>query len=56
MPGQLTRPILGRRVCEVILNVWPGKIDACRCLDLCTSCGQMSAAALSHGASEVTRY
>ncbi|NJK38511.1 MAG: 16S rRNA (guanine(966)-N(2))-methyltransferase RsmD [Oscillatoriales cyanobacterium RM1_1_9] len=50
LPGQDTRPTLAR-VREAIFNIWQGKIQDCRWLDLCAGIGSMGAEALCRGAS-----
>ncbi|HEY9693318.1 MAG TPA: 16S rRNA (guanine(966)-N(2))-methyltransferase RsmD [Oculatellaceae cyanobacterium] len=52
LPGLETRPTPSR-VREAIFNIWQGKIDGCRWLDLCTGSGSMGAEALCRGASFV---
>jgi 16S rRNA (guanine966-N2)-methyltransferase len=52
LPGQATRPTPGR-VREAVFNIWQGKIEGCRWLDLCTGSGSMGAEALCRGAAIV---
>ncbi len=52
LPGQLTRPTPAR-VREALFNIWQGRIDQCRWLDLCAGTGAMGAEALCRGAAEV---
>ncbi|HLO86275.1 MAG TPA: 16S rRNA (guanine(966)-N(2))-methyltransferase RsmD [Nostocaceae cyanobacterium] len=52
LAGQATRPTLGR-VREAVFNIWQGKIEECRLLDLCAGTGSMGAEALCRGASYV---
>ena len=52
LPGNLTRPT-SARVREAIFNIWQGRIEGCRWLDLCTGTGSMGAEALCRGASIV---
>jgi 16S rRNA (guanine(966)-N(2))-methyltransferase RsmD len=49
LPGKNTRPTSGR-VREAVFNIWQGKIDQCRWLDLCAGSGSMGAEALCRGA------
>lgn len=52
LPGSATRPTLAR-VREAVFNIWQGKIEGCRWLDLCAGSGSMGAEALCRGASLV---
>lgn len=52
LPGEETRPTLAR-VREAVFNIWQGKIQGCRWLDLCTGSGSMGAEALCRGATVV---
>lgn len=52
LAGQSTRPTPSR-VREAIFNIWQGRIEGARWLDLCTGSGAMAAEALLHGASVV---
>jgi 16S rRNA (guanine966-N2)-methyltransferase len=52
LPGAATRPTPGR-VREALFNIWQGKIEGCRWLDLCTGSGSMGAEALCRGAALV---
>lgn len=52
LPGSATRPTPGR-VREALFNIWQGKIEGCRWLDLCTGSGAMGAEALCRGAALV---
>jgi 16S rRNA (guanine966-N2)-methyltransferase len=52
LPGQTTRPTAAR-VREALFNIWHGKIEDCRWLDLCAGTGSMGAEALCRGASLV---
>lgn len=52
LPGEDTRPTAAR-VREALFNIWQGKIDGCRWLDLCTGSGAMGAEALCRGAAQV---
>lgn len=52
LPGQATRPTPAR-VREALFNIWQGRIEECRWLDLCAGTGAMGAEALSRGASFV---
>jgi 16S rRNA (guanine(966)-N(2))-methyltransferase RsmD len=52
LPGQETRPTLAR-VREAVFNIWQGRIENCRWLDLCAGTGSMGAEALCRGASLV---
>jgi 16S rRNA (guanine(966)-N(2))-methyltransferase RsmD len=52
LPGQLTRPT-SARVREAVFNIWQGRIDDCRWLDLCAGNGSMGAEALCRGAAQV---
>jgi len=49
LPGQETRPTLAR-VREAVFNIWQGRIEGCRWLDLCAGSGSMGAEALCRGA------
>lgn len=49
LPGQATRPT-SARVREALFNIWQGKIEDCRWLDLCAGNGSMGAEALCRGA------
>ncbi len=49
LPGRDTRPTLAR-VREAVFNIWQGKIEGCRWLDLCAGTGSMGAEALCRGA------
>ncbi|HEY9749547.1 MAG TPA: 16S rRNA (guanine(966)-N(2))-methyltransferase RsmD [Allocoleopsis sp.] len=49
LPGQATRPT-SARVREALFNIWQGRIESCRWLDLCTGSGAMGAEALCRGA------
>jgi 16S rRNA (guanine(966)-N(2))-methyltransferase RsmD len=50
LPGPLTRPTTAR-VREALFNIWQGKIQHCRWLDLCAGNGSLGAEALCRGAS-----
>ena len=52
LPGAATRPTPGR-VREALFNIWQGKVEGCRWLDLCTGSGAMGAEALCRGAALV---
>ncbi len=52
LPGLETRPT-PVRVRQALFNVWQGRIEGCRWLDLCTGSGAMGAEALCRGASLV---
>lgn len=52
LPGLETRPTTGR-VREALFNIWQGRIEGCRWLDLCAGNGSMGAEALCRGASFV---
>ena len=52
LPGKATRPT-SARVREAIFNIWQGKINGCRWLDLCAGSGSMGAEALCRGATLV---
>ncbi len=52
LPGQLTRPT-SAKVREALFNIWQGKINGCRWLDLCAGNGSMGAEALCRGATAV---
>lgn len=52
LSGQATRPTPAR-VREALFNIWQGKIEECRWLDLCAGTGAMGAEALGRGASFV---
>jgi len=45
LPGQLTRPT-SARVREALFNIWQGKLEEARWLDLCAGNGTMGAEAL----------
>lgn len=49
VPGQTTRPTLAK-VREAVFNIWQGRVDDCRWLDLCAGNGTMGAEALCRGA------
>ncbi|PSB04813.1 16S rRNA (guanine(966)-N(2))-methyltransferase RsmD [Merismopedia glauca] len=49
LPGQATRPTPSR-VRQAVFNIWQGRIDGCRWLDLCAGSGSMGAEALCRGA------
>jgi 16S rRNA (guanine966-N2)-methyltransferase len=49
LPGQETRPT-SARVRQAVFNIWQGKIENCRWLDLCAGSGSMGAEALCRGA------
>jgi 16S rRNA (guanine(966)-N(2))-methyltransferase RsmD len=52
LPGLETRPTTAR-VRQAVFNIWQGRIQGCRWLDLCAGCGSMGAEALGRGAAEV---
>lgn len=52
LPGQATRPTPAK-VREALFNIWQGRINGCRWLDLCAGSGAMGAEALCRGASLV---
>lgn len=52
LPGLETRPTPSR-VREALFNIWQGRIEECRWLDLCTGSGAMAAEALLRGATSV---
>ena len=52
LPGQTTRPTPAK-VREALFNIWQGRIDGCRWLDLCAGSGAMGAEALCRGADTV---
>jgi 16S rRNA (guanine(966)-N(2))-methyltransferase RsmD len=52
LPGLATRPTPSR-VREALFNIWQGRIENCRWLDLCTGSGAMAAEALLRGAASV---
>lgn len=52
LPGSSTRPT-SARVREALFNIWQGKVDNCRWLDLCAGNGAMGAEALCRGARQV---
>ncbi|NJR70918.1 MAG: 16S rRNA (guanine(966)-N(2))-methyltransferase RsmD [Synechococcales cyanobacterium CRU_2_2] len=52
LPGNLSRPTQSR-VRESLFNIWQGKIEGCRWLDLCSGSGAMGAEALCRGAAVV---
>ncbi|MGL5805052.1 MAG: 16S rRNA (guanine(966)-N(2))-methyltransferase RsmD [Xenococcaceae cyanobacterium] len=52
LPGQLTRPT-SAKVREALFNIWQGRIDDCRWLDLCAGNGSMGAEALCRSAAMV---
>lgn len=52
LPGSSTRPT-SARVREALFNIWQGKIENCRWLDVCAGNGSMGAEALCRGAGEV---
>jgi 16S rRNA (guanine966-N2)-methyltransferase len=52
LPGLATRPTPSR-VREAVFNIWQGRIEHCRWLDLCTGSGAMAAEALLRGADAV---
>jgi 16S rRNA (guanine(966)-N(2))-methyltransferase RsmD len=52
LSGKETRPTTAR-VREALFNIWQGKIEGCRWLDLCAGSGSMGAEALCRGAKEV---
>ncbi|MDG2990392.1 16S rRNA (guanine(966)-N(2))-methyltransferase RsmD [Candidatus Synechococcus calcipolaris G9] len=49
LPGLATRPTPAR-VREAIFNIWQGRIEGCRWLDICSGSGAMGAEALCRGA------
>ena len=53
VPGKLTRPTAAK-VREALFNIWQGKIESCRWLDLCAGNGTMGGEALCRGAKEAT--
>lgn len=53
LPGKQTRPTTAR-VREALFNIWQGRIEGCRWLDLCAGSGSMGAEALCRGAATVT--
>lgn len=52
LPGQATRPTPAK-VREALFNIWQGRVQGCRWLDLCAGSGAMGAEALCRGASVV---
>ncbi|HEY9736425.1 MAG TPA: RsmD family RNA methyltransferase, partial [Trichocoleus sp.] len=52
LPGEATRPTASR-VREALFNIWQGRVDGCRWLDVCAGSGAMGAEALCRGAAEV---
>lgn len=52
LPGLATRPTPGL-VRQAVFNIWQGKIESCRWLDLCAGSGAMGAEALSRRAAFV---
>lgn len=52
LPGLATRPTPGL-VRQAVFNIWQGKVEGCRWLDLCAGSGAMGAEALSRGAAFV---
>ena len=52
LPGLATRPTPSR-VREALFNIWQGRVQNCRWLDLCTGSGAMAAEALLRGAASV---
>ncbi|MEO1181296.1 MAG: 16S rRNA (guanine(966)-N(2))-methyltransferase RsmD [Cyanobacteria bacterium J06636_28] len=52
LPGQATRPTPAK-VREALFNIWQGRLQGCRWLDLCAGSGAMGAEALCRGASNV---
>jgi 16S rRNA (guanine966-N2)-methyltransferase len=52
LPGQQTRPTTSR-VREALFNIWQGKVEGCRWLDVCAGTGSMGAEALCRGAIRV---
>jgi len=52
LSGNLTRPTAAR-VRAALFNIWQGRIDGCRWLDLCAGSGAMGAEALCRGAATV---
>lgn len=51
-PGQATRPTPAK-VREALFNIWQGRVNGCRWLDLCAGSGAMGAEALCRGATAV---
>ncbi|MCS6814663.1 MAG: 16S rRNA (guanine(966)-N(2))-methyltransferase RsmD [Cyanobacteria bacterium] len=51
-PGTLTRPT-SAKVRAALFNIWQGRIEGCRWLDLCAGSGAMGAEALGRGAAIV---
>lgn len=52
LPGKATRPTPAK-VREALFNIWQGRVQGCRWLDLCAGSGAMGAEALCRGASVV---
>jgi len=52
LPGIETRPTSGK-VRQAVFNIWQGRINNCRWLDLCAGVGAIGAEALCRGAKEV---
>ncbi len=52
LPGEATRPTPAK-VREALFNIWQGRVQGCRWLDLCAGSGAMGAEALCRGASTV---
>ncbi|MEM9264867.1 MAG: 16S rRNA (guanine(966)-N(2))-methyltransferase RsmD [Cyanobacteria bacterium P01_F01_bin.13] len=52
LPGQATRPTPAK-VREALFNIWQGRVQGCRWLDLCAGSGAMGAEALCRGADTV---
>lgn len=52
LPGQATRPTPAK-VREALFNIWQGRVQGCRWLDLCAGSGAMGAEALCRGAQVV---
>ncbi|NEQ55174.1 MAG: 16S rRNA (guanine(966)-N(2))-methyltransferase RsmD [Leptolyngbya sp. SIO3F4] len=52
LPGQTTRPTPAK-VREALFNIWQGRVQDCRWLDLCAGSGAMGAEALCRGANVV---
>lgn len=52
MPGEAVRPTPAR-VREALFNIWQGKINGCRWLDICAGNGSIGAEALCRDAAEV---
>lgn len=52
LPGQATRPTPAK-VREALFNIWQGRVQGCRWLDLCAGSGAMGAEALCRGANVV---